>query len=145
MWDSKFFGTEEVARRNISKTVGSGKPSRNKSVETYTRPLIAPEEFLQLPAGTCIFTNPAYEDGKSSYLARRIEVNLPPDELELADMIENGWHEVEADLKKKAEANHQPIDKNAVQDRIDWFNANFPIPEDDAEAVNPQSLLAGII
>ncbi|MEM7771146.1 MAG: type IV secretion system DNA-binding domain-containing protein [Cyanobacteria bacterium P01_A01_bin.37] len=142
---SKFFGTEEVARSNTSKTLGSGRPSRNKSIETYTRPLIAPEEFLQLPPGTCIFTNPAYEDDRSSYLARRIEVNLPPDELELAEMIENGWPEVEADLKAKSEANHEPIDKDAVQMRIDWFNQHFPIPDDDAESANPQDLLAGLV
>ncbi|RMH43465.1 MAG: type IV secretory system conjugative DNA transfer family protein, partial [Gammaproteobacteria bacterium] len=142
---SKFFGDEEIARKNKSRsTGGGGKPSTSTSIEVGTRKLVSPEEFICLPPGTCYMTNPAYSNDEMSYLPRRIKVNLPPWELELAEMIEKNWEKVRAKLIKRASVFQRVPTEEDVRRRMQEFDAKFPIPKQDEAAPDPLSTLAGM-
>ncbi len=142
---SKFFGDEEIARKNKSRSTGSGKPSVSTSIEVGTRKLIAPEEFLYLNPGTCYMTNPAYSNGETSYLPRRIQVRLPPWELELAAMIEKNWDKVRDRLIKRASKLQRVPTQEDLERRIREFDQRFPVPEDKKSAPSGMSTLMGML
>lgn len=136
---SKFFGDEEVARKNQSRNIGKG-GGGSKSVEVYTRKLVSPEEFICLPPGTCYMTNPAYSNDEMSYLPRRIKVNLPPHELELAGQIESNWEKVRAKLIKRTENTRRVPTQEDIKIRIEEFEARFPVPKDDQQQQAPDMI-----
>lgn len=143
---SKFFGDEEIARKNKSKTLGGGKPSTSHSLEVGTRKLVSPEEFICLPPGTCVMTNPAYENKEMSYLPRRIKMTIPPAEIELAGLIERKWPAVQSRLvARAADSFHMPTQED-VNVRVAEFNERFPVPVEGeaAEAPPPVDVLAGL-
>jgi type IV secretory pathway TraG/TraD family ATPase VirD4 len=146
---SKYFGQEEIARKNISRSSGGGKGSRStsQSVEVGTRSLIAPEEFVSLPPGTCYFTNPAYSNDEMAYLPRRLKINLPPQEIKLAAEIEAQWEPLRRQLIQRIEKdNLQRIPTEAdVLLRMREFDEKFPIPNDEKEkAPSAADILAGM-
>jgi type IV secretory pathway TraG/TraD family ATPase VirD4 len=143
---SKFFGDEEIARRNISTSGGGGKggTSTSKSVEVSTRKLVAPEEFIMLPPGTCVMTNPAYSNPDMSYLPRRINVMLPKDEIELAIMIEENWPKTRARLVKNAAKFQRVPTQEDILARMREFDERFPIPVEEEAAPDAMSVLANM-
>lgn len=141
---SRLFGDEEIARKNKSRSLGSGKPSTSHSIEVGTRKLISPEEFICLPPGTCYMTNPAYANADMAYLPRRIKVNLPPWELELAEQIEQGWEKVRGKLIKRAEQFQRVPTQADVLMRMREFDKAFPIPNPDENAPSAMEMLAGM-
>ncbi len=144
---SKFFGDEEIVRRTKSRQVGGGKPSTTHALEVGTRRLVSAEEFVGLPPGTCYMTNPAYANDEMSYLPRRIKVNLPPWELELAGLIEKNWPSVEKKLVQRAAAFQRLPTQEDVLIRVREFDERFPIPkeEDKKQAPNPLEVLSGLM
>lgn len=143
---SKFFGDEEIARRNISTSGGGGKggTSTSKSIEVGTRKLVAPEEFIMLPPGTCVMTNPAYSNPDMSYLPRRIKVTLPKDEIELAGMIEDNWPKTRARLVKNAAKFQRVPTQEDILARMREFDERFPIPVEEEDAPDAMSVLANM-
>lgn len=143
---SKFFGDEEIARKNKSRSSGGGKGggSTSTSLEVGTRKLVAPEEFVMLPPGTCVMTNPAYANDDASYLPRRVKVNLPPWEIELAGEIEGEWGKLREKLVKRASKFYRMPTQEDVLMRVREFDKQFPIPEEGEEAPDPMSVLAGM-
>jgi len=145
---SKLFGDEEIARKNKSRSTGSGKggSSYSHSVEVSTRKLVSPEEFTGLPPGSCYMTNPAYSNEKMAYLPRRIAVKLPPWELELAGQIEAGWSKLRPRLIARAAAFQRVPTQEDVLLRNDEFDQAYPIPapEDEANAPKASEVLAGM-
>ena len=143
---SKFFGDEEIARKNKSKSLGGGKPSTSHSVEVGTRKLVSPEEFICLPPGTCVMTNPAYANNDMSYLPRRIKMTIPKPEIELAGLIESKWSGVQARLVKRAAGSFRMPTQEDVNARVAEFDARFPIPVEgeEASAPPPVDVLAGL-
>ena len=143
---SKFFGDEEIVRRNTSTSGGGGKggTSTSKSLEISTRKLVAPEEFIGLPPGTCIMTNPAYANKDMAYLPRRLSVQIPKEEIELAALIESNWIKTQGRMLGRVK--HNIITKDDVLLRVQEFDERFPIPvEGEAEAPNPLSMLASML
>ena len=143
---SKFFGDEEIVRRNISTSGGGGKggTSTSKSLEISTRKLVAPEEFIGLPPGTCIMTNPAYANKDMAYLPRRLSVQIPKEEIELAALIESNWSKTQGRMLGRVK--HNIITKDDVLLRVQEFDERFPIPvEGEAEGPNPLSMLASML
>jgi len=143
---SKFFGDEEIARKNKSRSSGGGKGggSTSTSLEVGTRKLVAPEEFIMLPPGTCVMTNPAYGNEYKSYLPRRIKVNLPPWEIEMAAEIEKGWEKLREKLIERSSAFYRMPTQEDVLEREREFNQRFPIPTEEDEAPDPMAVLAGM-
>lgn len=141
---TKFFGEEEISRKNKSRSVGGGKPSTSHSMEVGTRKLVAPEQFTGLPPGTCIMTNPAYANKEMAYLPRRLNVTIPKAEIELAGLIESKWGDVEARLVKRSSPFQRMPTQADVNARVAEFNERFPIPKDDEAAPNATETLAGM-
>ena len=131
---SKFFGDEEIARRNKSRSTSGGKGgnSFSHSVEVGTRKLIAPEEFLMLQPGEAIFTNPQYESKDGAYFPRRQKFNLPPWEIKLAGQIESNWHKTHERLLKSTV---QTIpNRGDIISRSECFQEQFPVPDPEEAA-----------
>ncbi|XHX78557.1 MAG: type IV secretory system conjugative DNA transfer family protein [Stenomitos frigidus ULC029] len=143
---SKFFGDEEISRKNKSKSIGGGKPSTSHSVEVGVRKLVSPEEFIMLPPGTCVMTNPAYANKEMSYLPRRINFKIPQAEIELAGMIESRWNGVETRLQKRSSGHFRMPTQEDVNARVAEFDERFPIPVEGEEAAAPPpvDVLAGL-
>jgi len=143
---SKFFGDEEIFRKNKSRSLGGGKPSSSHSVEVSTRKLVSPEEFICLPPGTCIMTNPAYENADMSYLPRRIKMTIPPGEIELAGLIERKWSGVKERLEQRTAKTFRMPTQEDVNARVAEFDAKFPVPVEGeaAAAPPPVDVLAGL-
>lgn len=142
---SKFFGDEEIARKNKSRSSSGGKGggSTSHSIEVGTRKLVAPEEFVGLNPGEAIFTNPQYASKDGAYFPRRIKFNLPPAEIELAGMIESNWEKTHQRLL--ARSNQVVPDRDDLELRIREFDDRFPIPADEDEsAPAPADVLAGM-
>jgi type IV secretory pathway TraG/TraD family ATPase VirD4 len=57
---SDYLGDEEVRYRQKSRSSSKGGGSSSSSEQDKTKKLFSPEEMLKLPAGHCIFINPAY-------------------------------------------------------------------------------------
>jgi type IV secretory pathway TraG/TraD family ATPase VirD4 len=57
---SDYLGDEEVHYRQKSRSSSKGGGSSSTSDQDKTKKLFSPEEMLKLPAGHCIFINPAY-------------------------------------------------------------------------------------
>ena len=143
---SKFFGDEEIARKNKSKSLGGGKPSTSHSVEVGTRKLVSPEEFICLPPGTCVMTNPAYANNDMSYLPRRIKVSIPKPEIELAGLIESKWGGLRSRLVERATGTFRMPTQEDVNVRVAEFDQRFPVPVEGEEAAAPPpvDVLAGL-
>jgi len=131
---SKFFGDEEIARRNKSRSTSGGKGgnSFSHSVEVGTRKLIAPEEFLMLQPGEAIFTNPQYESKDGAYFPRRQKFNLPPWEIKLAGQIESNWHKTHERLLKSTVQNIP--NRDDIISRSECFQDQFPVPDPEEAA-----------
>lgn len=127
---SKLFGEEEVARRNISRSRSGGKGgnSTSRAIDVYTRKLVAPEEFTSLSPGEAVFTNPQYISNGVSYQPRRIQFHLPPWELELAGLIEQNWEPLRQRLIARTAQYQQIPTQEAVWQRMQEFDEQFPIP-----------------
>ena len=142
---SKFFGDEEIVRRNISTSGGGGKggTSTSKSLEISTRKLVAPEEFIGLPPGTCIMTNPAYANNDMAYLPRRISVQIPKEEIELAALIESNWSKTQTRMLGRV--HRATLDKDDVLLRMQEFDERFPIPVEEGSAPDPLAMLTSML
>jgi type IV secretory pathway TraG/TraD family ATPase VirD4 len=140
---SKFFGDEEIHRKNQSKNVGKG-GGGSKSIEVSTRKLVAPEEFICLPPGTCYMTNPAYANEDMSYLPRRIKMNLPPWELELAGTIEKNWCSVQTKLLERSAKFQRVPNAEDVRIRESEFDEAYSIPQEESEVPSANEVLADI-
>jgi type IV secretory pathway TraG/TraD family ATPase VirD4 len=143
---SRFFGEEEIARKtkSRSKNAGKGGNTTSTSLEVGTRKLVAPEEFLCLQPGEAIFTNPQYCGNDGAYIPRRMKFNLPPSELELAELIEQNWGKVHQKLVSRSRST-VPTQEDILI-RTQHFTDRFPVPDDGGgkQAPDPISVLAGM-
>jgi hypothetical protein len=78
--------------------------------------MFSPEEFLKLPAGSCVFINPAYANKEEASIPMKFKVHVGDGEMQRRAYGEANFHLVIKNLKKQNQ--HSVIDVNGIQARI---------------------------
>ncbi len=113
---SDYLGDEEVHYKQKSRSSSKGGDSTSSSDQDKAKKIFAPEEFLKLPAGSCILINPAYANAKEASVPMRLKVKVGDGEMQRRAYGESHFHLVIEQLKKRNQ--HRVIDKAAIQSRI---------------------------
>jgi hypothetical protein len=86
--------------------------------------MFSPEEFLKLPAGDCIFINPAYANAKEASIPVKLKVKVGDGEIQRRTFGEANFNLVIKELKNKIL--HQKITSNDIYCRIAALNKVIP-------------------
>jgi type IV secretory pathway TraG/TraD family ATPase VirD4 len=78
---SDYLGDEEVVYRQKSRSNSKDGGSYSSSEQDKTKKLFSPEELLKLPAGDCIFINPAYANRREASVPVKLKVKVGEGEL----------------------------------------------------------------
>jgi type IV secretory pathway TraG/TraD family ATPase VirD4 len=140
---SKYFGDEEVRFRQKSRSYGKGNKGRTVSEQERIKKMIAPEEILKLPAGQCIFVNPAYSNGDEASLPTRLRVQITKAELAKAEFSQSKFPRMVKRWKKYAKL--QPITSGDMRGREQAIDVLLPplveVPEHVPSQMTLDSLL----
>jgi type IV secretory pathway TraG/TraD family ATPase VirD4 len=121
---SDYLGDEEVHYRQKSRSNSKDGGSSSTSDQDKTKKIFSPEEFLKLPAGHCVFINPAYANAKEASVPVKLRVKVGDGEMQRRAYAEKNFHLVIKQLKKKSK--HSVIDQNSIRQRIDKLNLVIP-------------------
>ncbi len=121
---SDYLGDEEVHYRQKSRSSSKDGGSTSTSDQDKTKKMFSPEEFLKLPAGDCIFINPAYANAKEASIPMKLKVKVGNSEMQRRAFGEKHFELVIKKLKQQNR--HHIIDKNAIQLRISALERLLP-------------------
>jgi type IV secretory pathway TraG/TraD family ATPase VirD4 len=121
---SDYLGDEEVLYRQKSRSSSKGGGSTSSSDQDKTKKIFAPEEFLKLPAGSCILINPAYANAKEASIPMKLKVKVGDGEMQRRTYGEAHFHLVIKELKKRNQK--QKITGDDIQRRIQALNSFIP-------------------
>jgi type IV secretory pathway TraG/TraD family ATPase VirD4 len=113
---SDYLGDEEVRYKQRSRSNSKDGGSNSTSDQDKTKKMFSPEEILKLPAGTCVFINPAYANQKEASIPLKLKVLVGEGELQRRAYGEAKFDLVIQQLKKKVQ--HSPITGNDIKVRI---------------------------
>jgi hypothetical protein len=117
-------GDEEVRYRQKSRSSSKGGGSSGSSEQDKTKKLFSPEEMLKLPAGHCIFINPAYANQHEASVPMKLKVEIGDGEMQRRAYGEANFHRVIKELKKKVR--HTQITGDDIKARIAGLDKFIP-------------------
>jgi TraM recognition site of TraD and TraG len=109
---SDYLGDEEVHYRQKSRSSSKGGSSTSSSDQDKTKKIFSPEEFLKLPAGSCVFINPAYANSNEASVPMKLKVHVGDGEMQRRAYGEAHFNLVIKNLKKRNR--HRAIDTNGI-------------------------------
>jgi TraM recognition site of TraD and TraG len=121
---SDYLGDEEVHYRQKSRSNSKDGGSNSTSDQDKTKKIFSPEEFLKLPAGDCVFINPAYANAKEASVPIRLKVKVGDGEMQRRAYGEKHFSLVINKLKK--EVGHVAVTSSSIKKRIDALNDFIP-------------------
>jgi type IV secretory pathway TraG/TraD family ATPase VirD4 len=121
---SDYLGDEEVRYKQRSRSNSKDGGSNSTSDQDKTKKMFSPEEILKLPAGTCVFINPAYANQKEASIPLKLKVNIGDGEMQRRAYGEAKFDSVIKNLKKKIQ--HPAITNKDIQIRIDALTKMMP-------------------
>jgi type IV secretory pathway TraG/TraD family ATPase VirD4 len=121
---SDYLGDEEVRYRQKSRSSSKGGGSSSSSEQDKTKKLFSPEEMLKLPAGHCIFINPAYANQHEASVPMKLKVEIGDGEMQRRAYGEANFHRVIKELKKKVR--HTQITGDDIKARIAALDRFIP-------------------
>jgi TraM recognition site of TraD and TraG len=121
---SDYLGDEEVHYRQKSRSNSKDGGSNSTSDQDKTKRIFSPEEFLKLPAGDCIFINPAYANAKEASVPIKLKVRVGNGEMQRRAYGEANFNLVIKQLKKQIV--HSKINHHSIQARIDQLSHVIP-------------------
>jgi type IV secretory pathway TraG/TraD family ATPase VirD4 len=121
---SDYLGDEEVRYRQKSRSSSKGGGSSSTSEQDKTKKLFSPEEMLKLPAGHCIFINPAYANQHEASVPMKLKVEIGDGEMQRRAYGEANFHRVIKELKKKVR--HTQITGDDIKARIAALDKFIP-------------------
>jgi type IV secretory pathway TraG/TraD family ATPase VirD4 len=121
---SDYLGDEEVHYRQRSRSNSKDGGSSSTSEQDKTKRIFPPEDFLKLPAGDCIFINPAYSNVSEASVPIKLKVKVGDGEMQRRAYGEKHFGLVIDKLKKKV--SHVEITSSSVIRRIDALNSFIP-------------------
>ena len=129
---SAYLGDEEIKYKQKSKSTGGGKTSTSVSNQEKTRKLFEPAQFLKLPAGKCIFINPAYFNNSEASVPLLKAIKVPKALINIEKENNTGWEKLILELTKKS-TQRRPTQED-LDKRIAEVDKLFPIPQEPVQA-----------
>ncbi len=121
---SDYLGDEEVHYRQKSRSNSKDGGSFSTSDQDKTKKIFSPEEFLKLPAGSCIFINPAYANAKEASIPVKLKVKVGDGEMQRRAYGEKHFNLVTTKLKQQKK--HTIIDEEGINSRISALENIIP-------------------
>jgi type IV secretory pathway TraG/TraD family ATPase VirD4 len=121
---SDYLGDEEIKYKQKSRSNSKDGGSNSVSDQDKTKKMFSPEEFLKLPAGSCIFINPAYANQTEASIPMKLKVKIGDGEIKRREYGEAKFGSVIERLKKKNQ--HSQIMSNDIHLRINALDNFIP-------------------
>ena len=121
---SDYLGDEEIRYKQKSRSNSRDGGSNSISEQDKTKKMFSPEEFLKLPAGSCVFINPAYANQTEASIPMKLKVQVGDGEMQRRAYGEAKFESVIKNLKKKIQ--QVSITSKDIQIRIDALNKIIP-------------------
>jgi type IV secretory pathway TraG/TraD family ATPase VirD4 len=128
---SDYLGDEEVHYRQKSRSNSKDGGSSSTSDQDKTKKIFSPEEFLKLPAGDCIFINPAYTNAKEANVPLKLKVKVGNGEIQRRLYGEANFGQVIKQLKKRIR--YKAITSDDIHKRIEALKSFIPNQEQKDE------------
>lgn len=133
---SSFLGDEEIKYKHKSRSTGSGKTNTTTSDQEKTKKLFESAQFLKLPAGKCVFINPAYSNKTEGSVPLLRSIKIPKAIITIDEYNQTNWKKIVSLLVRKST---QTVPTREDLDvRIEDFNSRFPIPEGPVDTTAAQ-------
>ncbi len=113
---SDYLGDEEIRYKQRSRSNSKEGGSHSTSDQDKTKKMFSPEEILKLPAGTCVFINPAYANATEASIPMKLKVQIGASEIQ-----RRAYGEAKFDLfmkRIKSQTVHQQISSDDIELRI---------------------------
>jgi TraM recognition site of TraD and TraG len=124
---SDYLGDEEVRYRQKSRSNNKDGGSSSISDQDKIKKIFSPEEFLKLPAGDCIFINPAYANAKEASVPIKLKVKVGDGEMQRRAYGQDNFDLVIHQLERKNR--RSKTDNKDVKIRIESLNKMIPLRE----------------
>jgi type IV secretory pathway TraG/TraD family ATPase VirD4 len=121
---SDYLGDEEIHYRQRSRSSSKDGGSSSSSDQDKTKKIFSPEEVLKLPAGHCIFINPAYTNGKEANIPLKLNVRVGEGELKRRAYGEANFGLVMKKLRQQLQ--HPKITNDDIHKRINALAEFIP-------------------
>jgi type IV secretory pathway TraG/TraD family ATPase VirD4 len=121
---SDYLGDEEIRYKQKSRSNSKDGGSNSVSDQDKTKKMFSPEEFLKLPAGSCVFINPAYANQTEASIPMKLKVHVGDGEIKRREYGKEKFSLVIQMLKKKTEK--LKITNNDIQGRINALDTFIP-------------------
>jgi type IV secretory pathway TraG/TraD family ATPase VirD4 len=139
---SDYLGDREIHCRQKSRSNGKGGVNRSISEQDKTKKILSPEEILKLPAGTCIFINPAYASKIESNIPLKLKVQVGQSEMQRRAYGEAQFDLIMKQLKKQTQ--HHKITGHDINLRIVALEKIIPSKTVKNIGNNAQDIFADI-
>jgi type IV secretory pathway TraG/TraD family ATPase VirD4 len=134
---SDYLGDEEVRYKQKSRSNSKDGGSNSISEQDKTKKMFSPEEILKLPAGTCVFINPAYANKEEASVPLKLKVHIGDSETKRRAYGQEKFNSVIQILKKKTQK--PKITSNDIQKRINALNTFIPSVAEQKEEKKEQA------
>jgi type IV secretory pathway TraG/TraD family ATPase VirD4 len=121
---SDYLGDEEIRYQQKTRSNSKDGGSYSYAEQDKTKKMFAPEEILKLPAGSCIFINPAYANSQEASIPMKLKVHIGEGELKRRAYGEAKFDLVIQQLKDKVQ--HSPVTDNDIKVRINALDKYIP-------------------
>jgi type IV secretory pathway TraG/TraD family ATPase VirD4 len=79
---SDYLGDEEIKYKQKSRSTSKDGGNYSLADQDKTKKMFSPEDFLKLPAGSCVFINPAYANSKEASIPLKMKVRVGDSEMQ---------------------------------------------------------------
>jgi type IV secretory pathway TraG/TraD family ATPase VirD4 len=124
---SDYLGDEEIKYQQKSRSNSRDGGSDSYSEQDKTKKIFSPEEILKLPAGDCVFINPAYANSKEASIPLKLRVQVGKSELSRRAYGEANFSSLMKRLKGSIE--QSKITSSSINDRIVALGKFIPSKE----------------
>jgi type IV secretory pathway TraG/TraD family ATPase VirD4 len=121
---SDYLGDEEIRYKQRSRSNSKDGGTNSVSDQDKTKKMFSPEEFLKLPAGSCVFINPAYANQTEASIPMKLKVQVGDSELKRREYSESKFNLVIQQLKKRNQ--HPQITTDDIKKRIAALDLFIP-------------------
>lgn len=139
---SETLGDQDVVYKTKSRTIGRSSSSSFSEQRTKHR-LLAPEEFMNFDAGSCVLISPGYGHGKKRFVPIKLEpIEITSKEIDIENASKAAWDGF-LDRAIKKGVGDRFIQKEEITKREKDFRSRLPaIKAESANSIS--SILEGI-
>jgi type IV secretory pathway TraG/TraD family ATPase VirD4 len=131
---SDYLGDEEIRYQQKTRSNSKDGGSYSFAEQDKTKKMFSPEEILKLPAGSCIFINPAYANQQEASIPVKLKVHVGEGEMQRRAYGEAKFDLVIKQLKQKIQ--HNQITGADIHKRIEALNSMIPSNQQRQTEIN---------